>query len=363
MGKFVKAERKRAKARIGLVGPAGSGKTMSALKVARGLVGSQGKIAVIDTEHGSASLYSHLFEYDVLEITSPFTVKKYLEGIKDAEWEGYDVIVIDSLSHAWSGEGGLLEQVDNITASKNRFTAWRHVTPLHNDLVEAMLQSPIHVIATMRAKTEYILVEEKGKQVPKKVGMAPVQREGMDYEFTLVFDIDQGQHMATTSKDRTDMFNGFCDILSEEHGRMIRHWLENGSDITPSPVTQSPQSGQTLVINPDQVEDLRKLIIETSTDEEKFLRYLKVDRITDLPAERFEWAVKSLELKKNTTTGGHQNRIITALAARRIPFKVNEETGDIHASPSYQDSSAKAFLKEQGFKWNSSGKNWIMQAA
>jgi hypothetical protein len=128
-------------------------------------------------------------------------------------------------------------------------------------------------------------------------------------------------------------------------------------------VTQSPQSGQTLVINPDQAEELRKLIIETATDEDKFLRYLKVDRLTNLPAERFEWAVKSLELKKNTATGDHPNRIITALAARRIPFKVNEETGDIHATPSFQDSSAKAFLKEQGFKWNSSGKNWIMRAA
>jgi len=362
MGKFVKAERKRAKARIGLVGPAGSGKTMSALKVARGMVGSHGKIAVIDTEHGSASLYSHLFDYHVLEITSPFTVGKYLEGIKDAEREGYDVIVIDSLSHAWSGEGGLLEQVDNITASKNRFTAWRHVTPLHNDLVEAILQSPIHVIATMRAKTEYILVEEKGKQVPRKVGMAPVQREGMDYEFTLVFDIDQGQHMAMTSKDRTDMFNGFCDILSEEHGRMIREWLENGSDSTASPTAQSPHTCQPPVINPDQVEELRRLICETATDEEKFLRYLKVERITDLPAERFEWAVKSLELKKNAA-GDNPNQIITALAARRIPFKVNEETGDILATPAFQDCSAKAFLKEQGFRWNSSGRNWIMQAA
>lgn len=223
---FQRAERKKAKARIGLCGPAGSGKTMSALKLGFGL---GEKIAVIDTEHGSSELYSHIGEYDVASIKPPYTVDKYRQLIKEAEEAGYGTIIIDSLSHAWAGEGGLLEQKDNMPG--NSFAAWRTITPKHNALIDAMLRSPCHIIATMRSKTEYVLEEnERGKQTPRKVGMAPVQREGMDYEFTIVFDIDQAKHIATTSKDRTDLFNGFCNVLSEEHGKMIAEWLNGGTE-------------------------------------------------------------------------------------------------------------------------------------
>jgi hypothetical protein len=223
---FHRAERKKAKARIGLCGPAGSGKTLSALKLAFGM---GGKIAVIDTEHGSAELYSEHGEYDVAAITPPYTVEKYRQLIKDAEEAGYEVLVIDSLTHAWAGEGGLLDEKERIPG--NSYAAWRKITPKHNALIDAMLQSPCHIIATMRSKTEYVLEEnEKGRSVPRKVGMAPVQREGMDYEFTIVFDIDQGKHVATTSKDRTDLFNGFCDVLKEDHGKRIAEWLEGGAE-------------------------------------------------------------------------------------------------------------------------------------
>jgi KaiC/GvpD/RAD55 family RecA-like ATPase len=182
---FKKAVRQRVKARIGICGPAGSGKTMSALKLAFGIVGTDGRIAVLDTENESASLYAHLGDYDTDVIKPPFTVDKYINGIREAERNGYDLLIIDSLSHAWAGTGGILEYVDAKAdaARGNKFAGWREATPKHNSLVDAMLQSPMHIIATMRSKTEYILVEdEKGKKVPKKVGMAPVQREGMDYE-------------------------------------------------------------------------------------------------------------------------------------------------------------------------------------
>jgi hypothetical protein len=227
---FQRAERKKAKARIGLCGPAGSGKTMSALKLAFGL---GGKVAIIDTEHGSAELYSDLGEYDVATIKPPYEVQKYLALIKQAEEAGYDVLILDSLSHAWSGEGGLLDMQGKIADSGkgNSYTAWRQVTPWHNRLIDAILASPCHVIATMRSKTEYVLeTNSNGKQVPRKVGMAPVQREGMDYEFTLVFEVSQANHSAATSKDRTDLFNGFCEVLSEEHGKKIADWLEGGAE-------------------------------------------------------------------------------------------------------------------------------------
>ena len=233
---FRKAERRKAKLRLGLVGSAGSGKTYSALLVAGGI---GGKIALIDTENGSGDLYAGMKgipEYDVCTLAAPYTVQKYLEAIKDAEGSGYDVIIIDSLSHAWAGDGGLLDQQGKIADSGrgNSYTAWRQITPMHNKLVEAMLTSPCHIIATMRAKTEYVLeTNDKGKQMPKKVGMAPVQREGMDYEFTVVFDLD-ANHNATPSKDRTATFDGQIFTPSVKTGQTLKKWLESGAD-TPEP--------------------------------------------------------------------------------------------------------------------------------
>ncbi len=227
MSLFQKATRKKAKLRLGIVGPSGSGKTYSALLIAKGL---GGKVAVIDTENGSADLYAHLLEYDVATITPPYTPEKYIAMIHEAEKEGYNVVIIDSLTHAWAGEGGLLDKHGKIADSGrgNSFTAWRQVTPLHNQLIEAMLNSPCHIIGTMRAKTDYVQTTgDKGKTEIKKVGLAPVQREGMDYEFTTVFDIDIN-HNAQTSKDRTSLFDGQVFKPSEDTGKTMLNWLEDG---------------------------------------------------------------------------------------------------------------------------------------
>lgn len=230
---FVKAQKKKSKARIGLVGPAGSGKTYSALLLAFGLAPG-GKIAVIDTEHGSADLYADLGDYDVAPISAPFSPQKYLQLIGEAEKAEYDVIIIDSLSHLWAAEGGLLDMKDKIASSSrsgNSYTAWKEVTPWHDKLIQAMLQSPAHIIATMRSKTEYVLEEnDKGKKMPKKIGMAPVQREGMDYEFTIVFDVDQKKHYATVSKNRISLFDQFCGVIKKDHGKQILDWLNDGID-------------------------------------------------------------------------------------------------------------------------------------
>ena len=227
---FQKAERRKAKLRLGLCGPSGSGKTYSGLLVAKGL---GGKIAVIDTEHRSAELYADLCDYDVAIIEAPYTVEKYITSIKEAEKLGYDTIIIDSLSHAWAGEGGILDYQGKVASisGKTSYTAWREATPKHQQLIEAMLQSKCHIIATMRTKQDYVLVEnDKGKLAPQKVGMAPVQRDGMDYEFTLVFDVDVN-HMAISSKDRTSMFKGNMPILlSEATGDQLLTWLNSGSD-------------------------------------------------------------------------------------------------------------------------------------
>jgi len=247
---FRKAQRSMARARIALIGVSGSGKTYSALLLARGLAGPKGRIAIIDTENGSADLYASLTGYDVATITAPYEPKKYLDMIHEAEKEGYDVIIIDSLSHAWAGDGGLLDMQGKLADRGNSFAAWRNVTPWHNKLVDAMITSPSHIIATMRAKAAYEVVEDdRGKKAPKKIGLAPVQREGLEYEFTTVFDIDT-QHNATVSKDRTSLFDGSIFKPTLETGEKIREWLDSGVEVKreppkkqrtePAPVADAP---------------------------------------------------------------------------------------------------------------------------
>ena len=182
----------------------------------------------------SADLYAASFSYDIGQISAPYTVQKYLSAIHDAEKANYEIIIIDSLSHAWNGEGGLLDMQGKIADSSrsgNSFAAWRQVTPWHNKLVDMMLTSKCHIIATMRSKTEYIQAEnERGKTEIRKVGLAPVQREGMDYEFTTVFDLSVN-HMATVSKDRTSIFDGQIFKISEDTGKALKIWLETGIDM------------------------------------------------------------------------------------------------------------------------------------
>lgn len=230
-----KAERRKAKLRLGIVGASGSGKTYTALQLAFGL---GGKVGIIDTENGSGELYAHLGDYDVIALTAPYEVEKYLSAVHAFEAAKYDVIIIDSLTHAWAGEGGLLDQQGKMEASgryKNSFATWRDITPLHNKLIETMLKSPSHIIATMRSKQEYVLEQnDRGKSIPRKVGMAPVQRDGMDYEFTVVFDLSEN-HYARTSKDRTGLFDNKNFIPGVDTGKQLAAWLNSGAEALPEP--------------------------------------------------------------------------------------------------------------------------------
>ena len=225
---FQKATRKQAYLRLALTGPSGAGKTYSALLLAKGLGGN---IAFIDTEHGSGSLYSDLVDFDVVSLEAPFSPERYIEAIDAAIEEGYGVLIIDSITHEWNGKGGILEIVDTVTKasnSKNSYFAWGEATPRHNAFIEKILQSPIHVIAAMRSKQDFILTEVRGKQVPKKVGLAPIQREGMEYEFTSVLDLTQGSNLATVSKDRTRIWGIDPFLVTEEHGQKLIEWLNSG---------------------------------------------------------------------------------------------------------------------------------------
>lgn len=230
---FTKAVRKKAKLRLALTGPSGSGKTYGALMIAKGL---GGKIAVIDTEHGSASLYSHLAEFDTLELSAPYSPERYIEAIKAAEAAGYETLIIDSTTHEWNGSGGCLEINERLAHAKfrgNTWSAWNETTPRHRAFIDALLQADMHIIATGRSKTETSQVEEGGRKKVVKLGMKTEQRDGYEYEFTVVLDLIHDGHYATASKDRTGLFAGDPKPVGEDTGRMLAQWLDGGAEVPP----------------------------------------------------------------------------------------------------------------------------------
>lgn len=219
------SQREKAKIKMALQGSAGSGKTYSSLLLAKGLTnGDLSKVAVIDTENGSADLYAHLGNYNVLPMIPPFTPENYIKAIDICEKAGMEVIIIDSISQAWDE---LLDFHSKLAG--NSFTNWAKVTPRQKSFVEKILQVNAHVITTMRTKQDYVLNQKDGKFIPEKVGLKAVQRDGLDYEFTLVFDVDI-KHFAVSSKDRTGLFMGKPEfIISEKTGREILEWCNTGS--------------------------------------------------------------------------------------------------------------------------------------
>jgi len=221
---FKKATKQSAKARLLFSGASGSGKTTAALTVAKELGKS---IAFIDTEAGSASLYADRFDFDVMEMSPPYAPERFIEAIEAAEQAGYDVIVIDSITHEWSGPGGCL---DIKTKMGDRFQDWAKVTPRHDRFIQAMMRSKAHIIATVRAKQGYSM-DEKGKV--QKSGMDPQQRDGIDFEFTVCWNINAA-HMAEAQKDRTRLFDGKPEVITAETGQRLAKWLSTGEAPAPA---------------------------------------------------------------------------------------------------------------------------------
>jgi len=222
---FVQAVKNEAKLRLAIAGPSGSGKTYTALALATAL---GDRVAVIDTEHGSASKYADIFGFDVLELKDPFHPNNFTAAIHAAGNAGYGVVIVDSITHAWGGAGGALELVDKIKPKYkgNAFAAWGEVTPIHNRMVESILAAPAHVIVTMRSKQSYILVENRGRQVPQKVGMAPIQRDGFEYEFDVFLDMDT-ENNAIVNKTRCPLLIG--KVFSKpgaELAEILVEWLK-----------------------------------------------------------------------------------------------------------------------------------------
>jgi len=225
-----KATRQKAKIRLGLSAVSGGGKTYSALQIAYGLCDNWEKIVVIDTENGSADLYSHLGAYNVLSLSAPYPPEKYIEAIKACESAGMEVIIIDSITHEWDGKGGCLEIVDQLGG---KYQDWAKVTPRHQAFIDSILQSKCHVITTVRRKQDYEMTKDhSGKLKVEKAGLKEVTREGFEYELTANLELDHN-HNATASKDRTGLFMGKPSFVpSVKTGQMIAEWCESGLDTT-----------------------------------------------------------------------------------------------------------------------------------
>ena len=221
--KLETASKSKSYMRVALQGASGSGKTYSALRLAFGLTRND-NIAIVDTENGSAHLYSSLGNYQVLQLTAPFTPERYKEAIDVCVSNGMETIVIDSLSHEWEGNGGILEMHGSSTGS-NSFANWAKITPRHNALIQHILNTPAHVIATLRSKQEYALKkDDRGRSIPEKLGMKPIQRDGIDYEFTTVLSVDMN-HKAVAVKDRTGLFPLDTPFtITEEVGKRLLQW-------------------------------------------------------------------------------------------------------------------------------------------
>lgn len=269
MFKFQKAMRNKCKIKLGIQGPSGSGKTYSSLMLAYGLTKDWSKIAVIDTENGSAHLYSHLGEYQVLNLTAPYSPERYVEAIQLAEQSGFECIILDSFSHEWNGSGGILDIHSNIPG--NSFTAWAKVTPRHNACMQAILSCNMHVIATLRSKTDYVMNERNGKQVPEKVGLKATQRDDTDYEFTIVFELNH-QHIALVSKDRTGLFRNTHELkLSVDAGATIKDWCESSSTEILDEITEDDSLSFESIIN--QCASMNELIELYTSNEDKQTSY------------------------------------------------------------------------------------------
>lgn len=233
---FTKAERKKSKARIAIAAPSGGGKTTGALLIAKGIAAATGdKIAVIDTERGSASMYDNIVDFDVLDLDAPYSPERYMQAIKAAEKAGYGIIVIDSATHEWSGSGGCLEINEELARARykgNTWSAWSDTTPRHRDFIDSQMHSSAHIIATFRSKTE--TVQNSDKKVVK-LGMKAESRDNVEYEYSIFFELTHDGHFATASKDRTGLFEGRNFVLTADTGKEIVGWLNSGKEMKAEP--------------------------------------------------------------------------------------------------------------------------------
>ena len=351
---FQKAEKRQAKLRLALIGPSGSGKTYTALAIAKGF---GGRIALIDTEHQSASLYADLFNFDTLQLSS-FHPQSYIAAINEAESAGYDFLIIDSLSHAWAGKDGLLEFVDEEKAkSKNRdgFTAWRKATPLHNQMVETILSANLHLIVTMRSKQEYVVEkDEHGKTAVRKVGMQPVQRDGLEYEFTVTGDLDMENNLII-GKTRCHLLTGkMFPKAGKDFANIMQGWLNTGEPSQLAPKPAPPPTGTHWSDNDTLRANTWKWVLDNGLDEATIHQVLHISSLREYPGTYREFTKAVMDyIRSLPPSADAQQPAATAAQAPAPPVTqtppadppasaANGGNGDTPKPPHWLDNRANA---------------------
>lgn len=346
---FQKAVRKAAKLKLAITGPSGSGKTTGALRLARGLVGPSGKIAVIDTENRSASLYSDITDFDVLNLEAPFEHKKFSESIEAAASHGYDCVIIDSASHLWEAILEYKAKLDRRPGG-NSYTNWNEAGAKFKEVIDCLLGADLHVISCLRSKMEYILAENaKGKMAPQKVGMAPIMRDGIEYEFTVVLDLEM-DHLAKSSKDRTKMFDGKILEVTEGVGVQLAKWLDGAApeDVGTKPVAKAEPAA--AAPDPQEGKQLRAKIdvawialFKTDEDVKKACEFVgsKFETFDGLSVAELGKLLKELQRQMNAQAGKSQAEIAKMREAGKSvgktetaekPDPTKEEVPMVHAN-------------------------------
>jgi hypothetical protein len=265
---FKKAKREQIWIKVLGAGASGSGKTYSMLRLATGFAKkSGGKIAAIDTENGRIRYYANEFDFDDLQLSAPYTPEKYIEAIESAVESGYTILIIDSITHEWDY---CLEVHSKMPG--NSYTNWSKITPRHDPFMEKILQSPLHIFATVRGKDEYVMEDKNGKQVPKKVGLGYKQRDNTEYNYTVTFNIDQQSHIADAMKDNTHLFENRYDVLTEKDGMALYDWANSGDAPAqkPQPKTNVEQFKEIETVIVDDLtkvkEDIKALVSKLSSE-------------------------------------------------------------------------------------------------
>jgi energy-coupling factor transporter ATP-binding protein EcfA2 len=316
-----KATKTAAKGRIAIEGPAGSGKTYTSLILAT-VLAEEGRIIFIDSEKRSSEKYADIFDFDILPLEPPYTVKKYTEAIRFAsELDGYDVVIVDSLSHAWAGEGGALEQVDTAKSKYqgNTYVAWRDVTPDQHRMVEAILQNEKHIICCMRSKTEFSMEKDSsGKTTIRKLGLQPVQREGLDYEFDVVFAMDWDHRAIVTKTRMASLADQVFVKPGPDVGQLLKDWLTAGEARPEEPVVEAAEAD--AIIEALEEEQAQRSFTQGDLVALAQQRYgfngsdvgaaLKAQNITAFDVEKWDEMVDALEQWNETQQEAAQAHVI-----------------------------------------------------
>lgn len=303
---FQKAKREQIWAKVLLNSPSGGGKTYSALRLAAGIARKCGsRVAAIDTENGRIRYYANEFDFDDMQLEEPYSPEKYMDAIDEAVKAGYKVLIIDSTSHEWNF---CLDLVNNMPGT-NSYTKWKSVTPRHNAFQEKILQAPIHIIATVRGKDEYVLEDSNGKKIPKKVGLGYTQRDGAEFNYTVTLNLDQSTHRFSATKDNTHLFEDRYDVLTEADGEAIYEWANSGEAPAPKPQpTTAPAT--------DKVEDVPTKILAIDAEVKRL-------QSNGIAKEDLVAAIKSV-----MGTTANYNRITDMQTANDVLAKLKDLEGN-----------------------------------